>query len=88
MPTLRPAAPIAVSTTSTEVAGDLPARGVPADPQKFKVTVGPSAIDGQGAFAGEPIPARRKIGDRSLAGRKDIGIHGRRIPSSVPRACL
>ena len=63
MPTLRPAAPIAVSTTSTEVAGDLPARGVPADPQKFKVTVGPSAIDGQGAFAGEPIPARRKIGE-------------------------
>ena len=58
MPTLRPAAPIAVSTTPTEVAGDMPVRGVPADPQKFKVTVGPSAIDGQGAFAGEPIPAR------------------------------
>ena len=63
MPTLRPAAPIAVSTTPTEVAGDMPVRGVPADPQKFKVTVGPSAIDGQGAFAGEPIPARRKIGE-------------------------
>lgn len=38
-------------------------RGVPADPQKFQVEVGPSVIDGQGAFAGEPIPARRKIGE-------------------------
>jgi SET domain-containing protein len=33
------------------------------DPQKFKVTVAVSAIDGQGAFAAEPIPARRKIGE-------------------------
>ena len=38
-------------------------RGVPADPQKFKLTVGPSTIDGQGVFAAEPIPARRKIGE-------------------------
>jgi SET domain-containing protein len=38
-------------------------RGTPADPQKFKLTVGPSAIDGQGVFAAEPIPARRKIGE-------------------------
>ncbi|WOB07788.1 SET domain-containing protein [Piscinibacter gummiphilus] len=38
-------------------------RGVPADPQKFKLTVGPSVIDGQGVFAAEPIPARRKIGE-------------------------
>lgn len=38
-------------------------RGVPADPQKFALTVGPSAIDGQGVFAAEPIPARRKIGE-------------------------
>ena len=38
-------------------------RGVPADPQKFAVHVRPSAIDGQGAFAAEPIPARRKIGE-------------------------
>lgn len=38
-------------------------RGVPADPQKFAVTVGPSAIDGQGVFAAEAIPARRKIGE-------------------------
>lgn len=38
-------------------------RGQPADPQKFAVQVGASAIEGQGAFAGEPIPARRKIGE-------------------------
>lgn len=38
-------------------------RGAPADPQKFAVTVKPSAIDGQGAFAAEAIPARRKIGE-------------------------
>lgn len=48
--------------------GDLPAvpagvRGRPCDPQKFAVTVAPSGIDGQGAFAAEPIPARRKIGE-------------------------
>lgn len=38
-------------------------RGVPADPQKYAVDVKPSAIDGQGAFASEAIPARRKIGE-------------------------
>jgi SET domain-containing protein len=38
-------------------------KGQPADPQKFAVAVKPSAIDGQGAFAAEPIPARRKIGE-------------------------
>src|SRR4051794_14467992 len=31
--------------------------------QKFKVNAAPSRIDGQGAFAAEPIPARRKIGE-------------------------
>jgi SET domain-containing protein len=36
---------------------------VPADPQKFAVTVRPSRIDGHGAFAAEPIPGRRKIGE-------------------------
>ena len=35
----------------------------PADPQKFRVDVKASTIDGQGAFAAEPIPARRKIGE-------------------------
>jgi SET domain-containing protein len=38
-------------------------RGVPADPQKYRVQVAPSAIDGRGAFAAEAIPARRKIGE-------------------------
>lgn len=31
--------------------------------QKYAVDVRPSAIDGQGAFATEPIPPRRKIGE-------------------------
>ena len=31
--------------------------------QKYAVEVRPSAIDGQGAFAAEAIPARRKIGE-------------------------
>ena len=31
--------------------------------QKFAVDVAPSRIDGQGAFAAEPIPARLKIGE-------------------------
>lgn len=38
-------------------------RGVPADPQKYAVEVRPSRIDGQGAFAAEAVPARRKIGE-------------------------
>jgi uncharacterized protein len=33
------------------------------DPQKYAVTVAPSAIDGDGAYAAEAIPARRKIGE-------------------------
>ena len=32
-------------------------------PQKFAVQVRASPIDGRGAFAAEPIPARRKIGE-------------------------
>lgn len=38
-------------------------RGQRSNPQKFAVAVQPSRIDGQGAFADEPIPARRKIGE-------------------------
>ena len=34
-----------------------------ADPQKYRVDVGASAIDGRGAFAAEAIPAKRKIGE-------------------------
>ena len=44
---------------------DAPTRvkGQRTDPQKFAVNVHPSRIDGQGAFAAEAIPARRKIGE-------------------------
>jgi SET domain-containing protein len=38
-------------------------RRAPADPQKFRVDVQASRIDGHGAFAAEAIPARRKIGE-------------------------
>ena len=31
--------------------------------QKFEVVARPSAIDGMGVFAAEPVPARRKIGE-------------------------
>jgi SET domain-containing protein len=37
--------------------------GIPANPQKFAVSVAPSHIDGTGAFAAEAIPAKRKIGE-------------------------
>lgn len=40
----------------------LPALDRPAY-QKYEVAVRPSAIDGQGVFAAEPIEARRKIGE-------------------------
>ena len=38
-------------------------KGTRGNPQKFAVDVAPSRIDGQGAFAAEAIPARRKIGE-------------------------
>jgi hypothetical protein len=38
-------------------------KGRRSDPQKFVVDVKASRIDGQGAFAAEAIPARRKIGE-------------------------
>jgi uncharacterized protein len=57
MPQLRSAAPSAVQTEAPRV------KGAVADPQKFAVDVKPSRIDGQGAFAAEAIPARRKIGE-------------------------
>ena len=38
-------------------------KGMRTDPQKYGVEVKASAIDGQGAFAAEPVPARRKIGE-------------------------
>lgn len=66
MPSLRPATPLPPPEVAAPdaAAPQVPApKGQPANPQKFAVTVGPSAIDGQGAFAAEPIPARRKIGE-------------------------
>ncbi|MBC8058699.1 MAG: SET domain-containing protein-lysine N-methyltransferase [Rhizobiales bacterium] len=56
MPRLRSANP-----ELTEPPVRLP--GQRTDPQKYAVDVKPSAIDGQGAFAAEAIPARRKIGE-------------------------
>ncbi|MEP6876781.1 MAG: SET domain-containing protein-lysine N-methyltransferase [Burkholderiales bacterium] len=49
--------------TATRTEAPVRVKGQPADPQKFAVAVRPSRIDGQGAFAAEAIPARRKIGE-------------------------
>ena len=58
MPRLHAVVPsLAPSVTAPRV------RGQPADPQKFAVDVKRSRIDGHGAFAAEPVPARRKIGE-------------------------
>ncbi|MEY4766734.1 MAG: hypothetical protein RI907_3407 [Pseudomonadota bacterium] len=63
MPQLRPSTP--ASPTPPAAPGPAPSASRPgvANPQKFAVTVGPSRIDGQGAFAAEPIAARAKIGE-------------------------
>ncbi len=66
MPRLTSAdSPPATETTASAPArpAALRVRGIPVDPQKFAVDVHPSRIDGQGAFAAEAIPARRKIGE-------------------------
>jgi len=55
--------PAVASAQPIDAPGPALRRGPVANPQKFRVRVGPSAIDGQGAFADEPIPARRKIGE-------------------------
>ena len=55
MPWLTPLAAVLPPVSTT--------RAVPLGPQKFAVQIGPSQIDGQGAFAAEAIPARRKIGE-------------------------
>ena len=62
MPQLRtvvPATPQPSADTAPVPAGSARV----AHPQKYAVTVGPSRIDGQGAFAAEAIPARAKIGE-------------------------
>ena len=58
MPRLLPLPPLAPATAPASAP-----KGARTDPQKFAVQVGISRIDGQGAFAAEPIPARRKIGE-------------------------
>ncbi len=65
MPTLRPLVPnpLASAEAASSAAPCSSTPGKPANPQKYLVTVGASAIDGQGAFAGEAIPARAKIGE-------------------------
>jgi SET domain-containing protein len=57
MPRLLPLAPPTPASVAVRV------KGRPTDPQKFAVDVHLSTIDGQGAFAAEAIPARRKIGE-------------------------
>ena len=57
MPQLRTVDPVSPAAAAPR------AKGQRSDPQKFAVDVKPSPIDGQGAFAAEPIPARRKIGE-------------------------
>lgn len=58
MPRLVPAPPVRPEPgTPVDSAAMRPAY------QKFAVEVATSPIDGQGAFAGEPVPARRKIGE-------------------------
>jgi SET domain-containing protein len=61
-------------------------RGVPANPQKFALTVGPSTIDGQGVFAAEAIPARRKIGE--LRGEPISVAEARRRARGVARIMI
>jgi uncharacterized protein len=63
MPQLRPLSDLLPPAPTAAAEPPARAKGVPADAQKFAVQVGPSAIDGQGVFAAEPIPARRKIGE-------------------------
>jgi SET domain-containing protein len=67
MPELRSIANAVASTAprGPQALPAVPARpaGTRGNPQKFAVDVKASRIDGQGAFAAEPIPARRKIGE-------------------------
>jgi len=52
-----------IAKASADLPPPVRVKGQRTDPQKFAVDVHPSRIDGQGAFAAEPIPARRKIGE-------------------------
>jgi uncharacterized protein len=57
MPLLRTIAPPAAAAPTSRT------KGQRTDPQKFAVDVRASPIDGRGAFAGEPIAAKKKIGE-------------------------
>ncbi len=59
MPELRIPVPVPTPAGVPEVP---PLRG-PRDPQRFAVINQPSTIDGLGAFAAQPIPAYKKIGE-------------------------
>jgi SET domain-containing protein len=54
---------IHISPAAANPASDVPVTGKVANPQKFRVENRPSEIDGTGAFAGEAIPAYKKIGE-------------------------
>jgi hypothetical protein len=60
MPKLQP---VSVETSCASAQRTPHVKGQRTDPQKFLVLVAPSHIDGRGAFAGEAISARRKIGE-------------------------
>lgn len=61
-PVAAPALACAAADDATTVAAGRP-RNPPKNPQKYAVENRPSAIDGLGAFAAEPIPAYKKIGE-------------------------
>ena len=63
MPQLRSLASAVAAQPQAGLAAHAPPTGTRGNPQKFAVDVKASRIDGQGAFAAEPIPARRKIGE-------------------------
>ena len=62
MPSLKPLAPAPAPGLAAK---PLPQDRVPGprDPQRYRVGIGPSAIEGTGAFAQEDIPAGHKIGE-------------------------
>jgi len=60
MPILTPASAPPAASPASPAAAEVPGR--PAY-QKYAVVVQASAIDGQGAFAAEAVPARLKIGE-------------------------
>lgn len=62
-PLIRPPQPLQEVPTSTPASVPEVGSRRPADTQKYPVRVGPSVIDGLGAFAEGAIPAKAKIGE-------------------------